>query len=199
MLIRTDIVGSENLHPIDRPNGKYSDKELDKFLIFCMLDRAQPYAKVCKAFDALSKEGIVSRTVLEFTSVEEIASILKSTGYRFPNQTARFLHEFGKNQIDLKTATRDDLVKNIKGIGPKLASMFLRNTRGAVMAVLDIHTRRWMAEKGYDPKMPYDKLEAAFIEEAKKLGKDPRTLDLEIWEERRLKPKELVEVNKAWS
>lgn len=64
--------------------------------------------------------------------------------------------------------------------------MFLRNTRGETYAVVDVHIRRWLAERGYNPKAPYQELEDAFLKEAAKLNKDPRDLDLEIWQERRI-------------
>ena len=60
--------------------------------------------------------------------------------------------EFSNNTINLRTATRDELVKNVKGIGYKLASMFLRNTRGEEYAVMDVHTKRYLKELGYDTK-----------------------------------------------
>jgi thermostable 8-oxoguanine DNA glycosylase len=177
------------IHP-DRP---YTDAELESFMVFCLLDRAQPYAKVCAAYDALCEYDVValdSRATLKAASEQEIAEILKSQGYRFPQQAAKFLHAFGSNPIDLRNATREQLIDSILGVGPKLASLFIRNTRkGASVSVLDVHVKRWLAERGYDPKLPYAELEKAFLNEAKKLGRDPGELDLEIWEERRIKPK----------
>jgi len=175
-----------NLHPIDKPFGKYTQEELEKFMVFCILDRAQPYKKVCDAFDALEKNGLIYRISLRNAEAEGIAKVLKATGYRFPNQTARFLHDFGSNPIDLQTSTRDELVKNILGIGMKLGSMFVRNTRHAKVAVIDIHIKRYLQEHGVTAT-DYRGQEKAFLEIAEKLGRDPGELDLEIWEERRVK------------
>lgn len=170
--------------------GHLSNEELETRMIFAILDRAQSYGKVVAAFNALKAEGIINRSIIKNTTTEEeIAKILKSVGYRFPNQTAKHIYEFGSNITNLRTATRDELVENINGVGPKIASLFLRNTRGENVLILDIHVKRWLAERGYDTTKPYEDLEKDFIAEAKKLGKDPRDLDLEIWQERRVKSK----------
>lgn len=66
----------------------------------------------------------------------------------------------------------------------KLASMFLRNTRGIKYAVLDVHTKRWLQKRGYG-NLSYEKLEQAFLNEARKMRKDPIKLDLEIWQKYR--------------
>jgi len=74
----------------------------------------------------------------------------------------------------------------IKGIGLKLASMFVRNTRGEKIAVLDVHIRNWLKQK-YGPGLPnsYYEQEKLFLQASKELGKDPIELDLEIWERER--------------
>lgn len=76
-----------------------------------------PYSKVCLAFDTLKAEGLITRKALAETQTQTIAKVLKSAGFRFPNQTAEFLHKFGQNPINLKTASRDDLIKNVDGMG----------------------------------------------------------------------------------
>ena len=174
------------LHQIDKQKKNWTDDELDRMLVFCLLDRAQPYEKVCKAFDALNNADMSTRQGLKKHSYGEIASTLKNSGHRFPNQTAKFLKGFGESSIDLRTIPRDDLVSMTAGLGYKLASMFLRNTRGEEYAVLDVHIKRWLEERGFDPKANYKDLEIVFCSLARGMGKTPYELDMEIWQERRI-------------
>lgn len=161
--------------------------DLEESMVFCMLDRLQPYDRVCLSFDALKRAGLVSRQALRLASVEAITSVLREAGYRFPNLTARNLHEFGANPIDLGSASRDELVDGIAGVGPKIASLFIRNTRNGSVAIVDVHIKAWLAERGYDVSRPYAELEKSFLAEAQKLGRHPGELDWEIWEARRSK------------
>jgi len=180
-----------SLHPIDNPSSRqaYSDEELDKFMVFCLLDRAMPYEKVCKVFDWIDRLGLTTRKGIRDSgySIQELALALHTKGesHRFPNTTARFLYQFGRNRIDLRRATREEIVDHVLGMGYKLASMYLRNTRGEKYAVLDIHVRRWLAEKGIKGKN-YKDLEAKFLVKCKELGQSPYDLDLKIWQERRI-------------
>ena len=182
----------EELHSIDRPDegNKYNNLELDEFMVFCILDTAVSYEKVCETFDALKKKHITTRIAL-LTRQDLIKPALKSVGYRWANQKTLYLKHFAHNKIDLKTATREELVKSVKGVGMKLASMFLRNTRGHEYAVLDVHTLRWL-QKNYNfpdeefRKMSYEKKEQYFIEAAEFLSTTPMELDLKIWQENRI-------------
>jgi len=179
------------LHWIDRPNGKYSKQAMESFMVFCILDTSISYEKCCQAFDALKKNGLINRRTLKQVNQRDIYIILKSTGYRWSNQKAKYLKEFSKNPINLLEASREDIVKNIKGVGMKLASMFLRNTRGYKYAVIDVHTDRWIETelRAFDqwrPNMSYEEKEKAFINFAEILGKTPMELDLEIWQKNRI-------------
>jgi len=184
---------SQELHDIDRPEEtkKYNKPQLDEFMVFCILDTACSYEMVCKAFDELKSMKMTKRKDIMKWREDMIENALKRVGYRFPKQQAGRIKDFGYNSIDLKTATREELVRDIKGVGMKLASMFLRNTRGHKYAVIDVHTDRWLEKelKAYDqwkPKMSYVAKEKAFINFAKILGKTPMELDLEIWQENRI-------------
>jgi len=181
------------LHKIDRPeeSKKYTKRELDEFMVFCILDTAVPYEMVCKTFDALKKSKMITREGILKWREDMIAITLKSSGYRFPNQQAKRIKDFGYSMIDLKTATREELVQNIKGVGMKLASMFLRNTRGHKYAVLDVHTTRWLQGNYHFTdkqmkQMSYEQKEQYFLLASEFLGKSPMELDLEIWEANRV-------------
>lgn len=184
-------MSEQELHWIDRPDGKYSKQAMESFMVFCILDTCVPYEKCCEAFDALKKQGLINRRTLKQVSERDIKMILKKTGYRWANQKAKYLKEFSKNPINLLEASRNDIVKNVLGVGMKLASMFLRNTRGHEYAVIDIHTDRWLERelRAFDqwkPRMTYEEKEKAFIGLAKLAGKSTMELDLEIWQENRI-------------
>lgn len=182
---------SQELHDIDRPGGKYNNNELDEMMVFCILDTSVPYEKCCEAFNALKKNKMTKKKGLREASQRDIKLVLQSVGYRWANQKSKYLKEFSNNNVDLIHTSRDELVKSVKGIGMKLASMFLRNTRGHQYAVIDVHTDRWL-QKNYGfsdeeyKKMKYEKKEEWFIKASEFLGKTPTQLDLEIWQKNRI-------------
>lgn len=171
------------LHYIDKYGG-YTNTEIEKFMVFCLLNRAMPYALVCKGFDALETHGLTNRKALRKASKSQIAKVLASTGYRFPNTSADFLKAWSNNPIDVKKTSREEMVASIDGIGYKLASMFLRNTRGLQYAVIDTHTKKWLKEHGV-VSSDYIELEKAFMEKSHELGRNLYDLDMEIWQEKR--------------
>ena len=184
---------SQELHSIDRPeeDKKYNKLQLDEFLVFCIIDTAVPYEMVCRTFDALKKSKMTKRRDIMKWREDMIEATLRKAGYRFPKQQAERIKAFGYSGIDLKTVTREELVRDVKGIGMKLASMFLRNTRGHQYAVIDVHTDRWLEKelRAFDqwkPRMTYEEKEKAFIGLANILGKTPMELDLEIWQKNRI-------------
>jgi len=177
------------LHQIDKPNGKYTLKELDEFMVFCILDTACTYKMVCNTFDELRRNNMTTRRGIRGKTLGQIRARLQFAGYRFPIQHAKRIKAFGDNPINLKTANRTELVKNINGIGLKLASFFLRNTRGEDHAVLDVHTLRYvdkMAKKSNVLLKTYFEKESFFKKLAEKQGKTTMELDLEIWQKMRV-------------
>ena len=73
----------------------------------------------------------------------------------------------------------------IKGVGMKLASMFLVRTRDAEHAIIDIHIKRWLQERDLWHNK-YEEAEKNFAAEAVKMGMSVKQLDLIVWEERRI-------------
>ena len=85
-----------------------------------------------------------------FLNVSEIklANRFKELGYRFPNIRAKYIFEARDFKEELEniiksreqeTDIRDWLVKNIKGLGYKEASHFLRNIGYKNYAIVDFH------------------------------------------------------------
>lgn len=89
--------------------------------------------------------------------------------------------------LDLRACTASDL-ESVPGIGPKTSRFFILHTRpDANVACLDVHILSYLRDLGHTaPKSTpigkeYVRLENIFLSHAKDVGKDPATLDLEIW------------------
>jgi N-glycosylase/DNA lyase len=81
-------------------------------------------------------------------SEKQLAEKLKQLGYRFPNTRAKYIVEARKHTSMLVWAakecenefeSRDWLVDNVKGLGYKEASHFLRNIGKDDVAIIDFH------------------------------------------------------------
>ncbi len=121
---------------------------------------------------------------------------------RFPNNKAKYIFENRKvftsgrsirikDKIDTQdiVKTREWLVKNVKGIGLKEASHFLRNIgHGDDLAILDVHILRNMVKYRLIEEMPktlsrktYLKLEEKLRLFADSLGVSMGELDILFW------------------
>jgi len=184
-----------HLHSIDKYGGRWTNEEREKFFVFCQLNRAIPYPKLCDVFDALMekywRDNIYRSFIISVypaRNEERIAEILKKIGYRFPNQTAKFMVANGwVDAIFLKSCTREEMVQSCKGFGYKLASLFLRNTREKNFAVIDTHIKWFLKEVGIDIRLSYLELEEAFGRIACAQKMSMYALDMQIWEQRRKK------------
>jgi N-glycosylase/DNA lyase len=86
--------------------------------------------------------------------------------------------------------TRRRLALEVSGLGPKQASLFLRNIGYAAhVAVLDIHVLTYMNWVGLTETLmrsvptlrKYEALENAFMEHAYSFGYTPDRFDLAVW------------------
>lgn len=184
-------------HQIDHPRSNWSDDDLDRMMVFCLLDRAMPYDTVCRAFDNLDRLGYtlgrkirsVCATAGQRIFILTATRYLRMEGYRFPETGALAIYLFSKNPIDLRTATREELVDNVWGMGMKLASMFLARTRPGEgpYAILDRHSHRWLDRHSCTlPRSDYLGRERFFLDWCKERELDPVAYDLEIWERSRV-------------
>lgn len=141
--------------------NKQSDKDLFAELCFCILT-PQAKAIICdEAVNNLKKAGALYRG-----SRRDIRPYLK--GVRFPNNKSKYIvatRSFFRNggDLDIKGKldpkdpfkTRDWLVKNVRGLGYKEASHFLRNIGlGEGLAILDRHILKNLKRYGVIKKIP---------------------------------------------
>ncbi len=111
-----------------------NEKEIFRELCFCILTAGTSAELGIKTIEHLGETIFEGR-------FEDIQKKLKEV-YRFHTIRARYIHEAREsfNQIDLNSENvREELVKNIKGLGMKEASHFLRNIGFKDYAIIDFH------------------------------------------------------------
>lgn len=145
-----------------------------------------------------SEGGIrIQKAVPDFSIYDEtqIEAVLRRHGYRFPRIRARYLFEARKHKGALESlrgmadsATRRDwLAENVKGLGMKEASHFLRNVGYYDVAVIDRHILGVLAEhnviirpKALSPKK-YLEIEGVLRKLADATGTSLGELDFYLW------------------
>jgi N-glycosylase/DNA lyase len=125
-----------------------------------------------------------------------LAKRLKQVKYRFYNRRAHFIFLACRFKSDLKDIIthlghderRDWLVDNIKGIGYKEASHFLRNVGFFDYAILDKHIIRTLYENKLVPHLHkslsrknYLEYESVLVKLCKKFSIAQGELDLYLW------------------
>ena len=125
----------------------------------------------------------------------ELEKQLRQFGHRFPNKRAEFIFEAQKYSHNIKTIitflneqdVRTWLVKNIKGIGMKEASHFLRNVGYCNSAIIDFHIIDILIKhniiqrpKALNQKT-YEKIEEELRKIASECDLNLSQLDLYLW------------------
>jgi len=100
-------------------------------LCFCLMTANFDAARAIKIQNDIGK-GFLT------LSEKDLARELIRLGHRFPNARAKYIAEARKHAKSLKL-DRDWLVENIKGLGHKEASHFLRNVGCDDCAIIDFH------------------------------------------------------------
>ena len=128
-------------------------------------------------------------------SEEELTGELKKLGHRFPAARSKYIVEARKHCEPLSfltktmkdTALREWLVKNVKGLGYKEASHFLRNIGYKNLAIIDFHIIDALVKgdvierpKTLTPKR-YLEIERKLQEIAEKTNLSLAELDFYLW------------------
>jgi N-glycosylase/DNA lyase len=129
-------------------------------------------------------------------SEKELARELKKHGHRFPNTRANYIYEAQKCEGDLcklignGRERREKLVNDIKGLGMKEASHFLRNIGFTDVAIIDFHIIDLLNREGlisFDrksgslTKKKYVEIESILEKLGKSVGLSLAELDLYLW------------------
>jgi len=160
-----------------------------KELCFCIMTAN---CSATKCIEVQEKMGDGFLTLSE----TELASKLKEYKYRFPNIRSKYIIEARKNISQLKNIIksgndganlREWIVKNIKGIGYKEASHFLRNIGYNDYAIIDFHIIDLLVNYNQIQK-PKNLTKSKYLEieeVLKDIGKNLRLnlaeLDLYLW------------------
>lgn len=196
-----------------RTNLKPTDRVFWWELSACILSSQVPYVTAVEAANSIDKQGILFESRADdSTTFERLYSVLlnpfvingQMRRYRFPEIRARQLSAAHKifndmkkrspislfNEFDDVTTARMWLVDYIPGLGPKQASMFLRNIGFSYdLAILDSHVLNYMRSIGiYSEEArsisglrKYDRYEAVLRDHAKELDCPVGILDWAIW------------------
>jgi N-glycosylase/DNA lyase len=170
-----------------------SDDDLFRELVFCLLT-PQSRARTCWA----AVERLVRKSIIKTGSAEEIQKEL--VGVRFGERKAEYIclarKMFSSRSLratlegfSSPTAAREWLVQNVKGLGYKEASHYLRNIGlGEDLAILDRHILKNLKLLGVIEDIPtslskktyqdIEKMMAAFSNE---VGIPMGHLDLLLW------------------
>lgn len=172
-----------------------SDARLFEELVYCLFTAGASARMGLKSVERV-------RQLLRRGTVAQLSAALIGT-HRFPNARARYIIEaraYLQNDCRLKLrhkleafgddreARRDYLAANIKGIGYKEASHFLRNVGYSGYAILDKHILNTLSEFGVltSPAPPTTKKKYVATEElmrnfADRIRIDFDELDLLLW------------------
>ena len=167
--------------------GRKPVREVFKELCFCIMT-ANCGAKKCWDVQREIGDGFLT------LPVKSLEKKLRACGYRFPNRAA-YIIEARKNMSGLENALktfsgdglRDWLVGNIRGLGMKEASHFLRNIGYTDYAIIDFHivdllvSHCLIERPGTLSKKKYLEVENILTSIAKKLGLSLAELDLYLW------------------
>ena len=162
-------------------------------LVYCLLTAYSSAERGQLCVDALEDCGAMFDG-----GVEVVAETLRRMGHRFAERRAEYIVEARRLAPKLKQvvegfqtsgAAREWIVKNVRGIGWKEASHFLRNVGYFDVAILDRHILSNMMEHGLIPgdgskgltKRRYLEYERILRRVADSLGMPLGRMDLYLW------------------
>ncbi len=155
------------------------DATIETELAFCISTANSSAKSGLKFQKMLEDKDVFAMGVLDFED------LLKSAGVRFYKRKALYIKDAIEKLRNMKIPdderARDFLVKEIRGLGYKEASHFLRNI-GRDFAILDRHILEWLgvSQRSLSRKK-YVEIEENFKEIAKRTGKSVSELDLLLW------------------
>ncbi|MCD6504590.1 N-glycosylase/DNA lyase [Candidatus Bathyarchaeota archaeon] len=171
-----------------RELGLKGSDEIFKELCFCILAANFDAEKSIRIQEEVD-EGFLS------LSEEELAETLRRFGHRYPRKRAEYIVEARKLKDSLNNivgsldgeSAREWLVKNVRGIGYKEASHFLRNVGYTDLAIIDYHILdllvkyRLIEKPRTMTRRRYLEIEGILKRLADRLNVNLAELDLYLW------------------
>jgi N-glycosylase/DNA lyase len=170
-----------------RALGRRGNKDWFSELCFCILTANS------KAHTALAIQHKLGCVGFMGLNKKQLTKVIRENKHRFHNTKARFIVNARKFRDikDILAKEKDPrrwLAYNVKGIGWKESSHFLRNVGYTGYAILDRHILTLMLENGLIRKKPKALNEKNYLAIEKKLGKFAKKLkmshaelDLYMW------------------
>ena len=189
-LVNSEASGLINARAEDfRRMGKSSKEILFGELCFCLLTANTSAELGIRTQEMIGLDGFL------YYDEEKLRDELKRVKYRFYNVRSRFISQArwiidelpGLMREKDRSGIREYLVENVKGIGYKEASHFLRNVGIFDFVILDKHILRMLGEEfGLEklkntPRKEYLKNEELVIDLSGKMKMEPGILDLYMW------------------
>lgn len=162
-------------------------------LVYCLLTAYSSALMGQRCVDALLDGSLMEG------SLEDVRGCLVEEGHRFANRRAEYIYDTRElapriketiQSFDDPRRAREWLVENVKGLGWKEASHYLRNVGYFDLAIIDRHILSNMLEhslvteeeskKGLTKKR-YVSYESVLGEVARRLDMEPGELDLYLW------------------
>ncbi len=154
------MILSEKINKVRIEQSKLLNQRLTQFKALRNADNNVLFNELC--FCLLTANFNAKRTIFiqeklknEFLYLpqRELAIRLKELGHRFPNTRASYIVKARKfipllKEIINSSEPREWLVKNIKGLGMKEASHFLRNIGFTNVAIIDFHIIDLLVREG---------------------------------------------------
>ncbi len=182
------------------------NERLEEFKLLHSLPEDEWFSELCFCLltaNSSAKKGMQIQTEIGdgFATLpqKKLSAKLKKLGYRFFNKRAEYIVGARKPAKALKKHiqklakkdtrnAREWLVENIKGMGHKEASHFLRNVGYTDVAILDRHVLRILYENGMIPEIPKSLTRTQYLTYenllrliAYKLKLSLAALDLYLW------------------
>lgn len=182
-----------------------NEDDLWRELVACVLGSRVQFEAAHAAVERMDKMELLTdgRRSSRFDQYEEDTVAALFGGYPFYHIRAKQIRraaerlygssgsvrEFLDDARDIREARRR-LASEVPGLGPKQASLFLRNIGYAThVAVLDVHVLTYMSWVGLTEKIvksistvrKYEMLEDSFIQHSYSFGYTPDRFDLAVW------------------
>ena len=184
--LKTNHLIETRLNEFQELNKKEADEWFSE-LCFCILTANS------KAQNAINIQNEIGSDGFKNYSQEKITEIIRQNKHRFHNNKAKYIVS-ARKFVDIKNIlqdfktgpeAREFIAQNIKGLGFKEASHFLRNVGYCDVAIIDRHILKFMyATKMIDqiPKVVTKKLYLELEDILKEITSNLARLDLIIWQ-----------------
>lgn len=171
---------------------KRTNDEIFSELCFCLLTANFTADRSIRIQEQIGTKGFLH------LSLPDLSLKLKDLGHRFYNKRAEFIFFARKNKDALfsvlnkykdENKIRDYVVDNIKGLGYKESSHFLRNIGYKNFAIIDFHIIDLLVKEGFIEKQKtktltkrkYLEIEKVLFSLSQKVNLNLAELDLYLW------------------